>query len=307
MPSLGEKLRQARESQGRELSWFAEATRISERYLEAIEADDLGQLPRGFLSRSFVRQYARAVGIPDSEIAAELDRVSTAQQARSVTARRPREEVLGLHAVSHVIEGPGRQKRGILGTLATLVAALFVGAVLYAVWLYQQTAVPVEPVPAANAPAEVERPANVAEADVPAAQPEVTETGAPAISETESPRSGEDAPEPAATSEKGPLWFRLRAREETWVRVISGEKTLFVGILQADETRTFAGLDNASLRTGNAGGLEIVANGKDIGPIGPRGQIRIVTLTPEGSEIRAPEKKPLLTLPETQRGGADGS
>ena len=35
----------------------------------------------------------------------------------------------------------------------------------------------------------------------------------------------------------------------------------------------------------NAGGLEIQWNGKTIGPVGPRGQVRVVVFTPENFQI----------------------
>ncbi len=49
------------------------------------------------------------------------------------------------------------------------------------------------------------------------------------------------------------------------------------------------------LLIGNAGGLDVSLNGKPIGPIGPRGQVRIVELTPNGFQIvqRKPPTEPL--------------
>jgi hypothetical protein len=42
------------------------------------------------------------------------------------------------------------------------------------------------------------------------------------------------------------------------------------------------------VRVGNAGGLAVSLNGKPLGEIGPRGQIRTVELTSAGSEILTP-------------------
>jgi hypothetical protein len=36
---------------------------------------------------------------------------------------------------------------------------------------------------------------------------------------------------------------------------------------------------------GNAAGVDVIADGKSIGPIGPPGQVRFVLLTPEGPQI----------------------
>jgi cytoskeleton protein RodZ len=60
--SIGEKLRLAREARGIALREISEQTRISIRYLEAIEADDYKRLPGGIFNRSFIRAYAKFVG-----------------------------------------------------------------------------------------------------------------------------------------------------------------------------------------------------------------------------------------------------
>ena len=60
--SIGEKLRLARETRGIALRDISEMTRISMRYLEAIETDDYRRLPGGIFNRSFIRAYAKFVG-----------------------------------------------------------------------------------------------------------------------------------------------------------------------------------------------------------------------------------------------------
>src|SRR6185436_3464318 len=59
--SNGEKLRLAREARGIALREISEQTRISIRYLEAIETDDYKRLPGGIFNRSFIRAYAKFI------------------------------------------------------------------------------------------------------------------------------------------------------------------------------------------------------------------------------------------------------
>lgn len=66
-PSLGEQLRRAREARSISLREIAEQTRISMRFLEAIEADDYRSLPGGIFNRSFIKSYARHIGFDDRE------------------------------------------------------------------------------------------------------------------------------------------------------------------------------------------------------------------------------------------------
>src|SRR5918999_1004852 len=64
-PSFGEQLRLAREARGISLREISEQTRISTRYLEAIEADDYKRLPGGIFNRSFIKAYAKQIGFDE--------------------------------------------------------------------------------------------------------------------------------------------------------------------------------------------------------------------------------------------------
>jgi cytoskeleton protein RodZ len=65
--SIGEKLRLAREARGIALRDISEQTRISIRYLEAIEGDDYRRLPGGIFNRSFIRAYAKFIGYDEHD------------------------------------------------------------------------------------------------------------------------------------------------------------------------------------------------------------------------------------------------
>ncbi|HKP46654.1 MAG TPA: helix-turn-helix domain-containing protein [Pyrinomonadaceae bacterium] len=65
--TIGEQLRLAREQRGIPLREISDQTRISVRYLEAIETNDYKRLPGGIFNRSFVKAYARYVGYDEKE------------------------------------------------------------------------------------------------------------------------------------------------------------------------------------------------------------------------------------------------
>src|SRR5256885_11949497 len=65
--SIGEKLRLERETRGIALRDISEQTRISMRYLEAIETDDYRRLPGGIFNRSFIRAYAKFIGYNEAK------------------------------------------------------------------------------------------------------------------------------------------------------------------------------------------------------------------------------------------------
>src|SRR5207237_56183 len=70
MKSVGEKLRRERIDHGIDLATLSSLTRISQRYLQAIETGNIDELPSGFFYRSFVRQYASALGLDTGEMEA---------------------------------------------------------------------------------------------------------------------------------------------------------------------------------------------------------------------------------------------
>ena len=63
--NIGEQLRQAREGRGIPLREISDQTRISMHYLEAIESNDYKRLPGGIFNRSFIRAYAKFVGVDE--------------------------------------------------------------------------------------------------------------------------------------------------------------------------------------------------------------------------------------------------
>jgi cytoskeletal protein RodZ len=67
MSSFGKDLRKARLSRGIALEDITAITKISPRYLEALEADKFAQLPGGILSKGIVRGYAEAAGLDRNE------------------------------------------------------------------------------------------------------------------------------------------------------------------------------------------------------------------------------------------------
>jgi cytoskeletal protein RodZ len=72
MSSFGGNLKRERELRGVSLQEIAEATKISLRFLQALEEDRLGVLPGGLFPRSFVRQYARHLGLDAEKLVAEF-------------------------------------------------------------------------------------------------------------------------------------------------------------------------------------------------------------------------------------------
>ena len=71
-PSVGERLRAAREEKGFSLEDIASETRIPLRHLESLEAADWDKLPAPTYTIGFAKNYAGAIGLDKAEIAEQL-------------------------------------------------------------------------------------------------------------------------------------------------------------------------------------------------------------------------------------------
>jgi len=56
------------------LEQIADSTKISLRFLRAIEAEEFAKLPGGIFSTSYLRQYAAAIGYDEVELLTHFDR-----------------------------------------------------------------------------------------------------------------------------------------------------------------------------------------------------------------------------------------
>ena len=70
--SFGAQLRQRRERQQIALTSIAEQTKINLSLLEALERDDVSHWPAGIFRRSFIRAYARTIGLDPDVVVREF-------------------------------------------------------------------------------------------------------------------------------------------------------------------------------------------------------------------------------------------
>ena len=115
-------MRLARETRGIALRDISEETRISMRYLEAIETDDYRRLPGGIFNRSFIRAYAKHIGYDEQQA---LEEYSAMMHERGESA----DEVPVKPRRSLVYTEDGNQSRS---PLVTILLAVIILAVLSA-------------------------------------------------------------------------------------------------------------------------------------------------------------------------------
>jgi len=264
MTSIGETLRRERLQQGLDLQQLSKTTKIGTRMLQAMEQNDFSKLPGGVFTRSFIRQYAVALGLQATALDEQLAHLqSTAEEpAKSDT----RKDVIteGSH-YSLSDYNSARNSSSLWMSLVWVVLAIAVGGAVY----YAMN----RPPATASAPA---RPAS----PPPSAAPTPLPTAAV-------------VPEPAPSG--SPVQVVLTAKETAWVSITVDGKSQYVGDMKTDEKRTIQANDRVKLVAGNAGALEVSLNGKPVDPIGPKGQVRVVEFTPAGAHVvpRTPKPAPL--------------
>jgi cytoskeleton protein RodZ len=294
MTSVGKLFRTERETQGREIAEIAEELCITQRYLRAIEEDDLKSLPGVFFYKSFVKQYAALLGMDEKRLIPAVEVLTASAEPLPLPGADPRYGAKAQDALSNdplpgllcseravreldpILEDTNRRyfsDRRIGMSIAGLAAVLLVCSGFYAWWnkLPQSTAL--------SAPPRIE------------SSPSVPVKA----SQVRSDPGHADAPTVSVTTTTGAdgvnrLVLNLSATEETWLSITSDGKQIFSGVLQPSQTKTLTTPEVAKMRVGNAGGLDVRWNGKSIGPIGPRGQVRVVLFTPEKFEIVGPSQ-----------------
>jgi cytoskeletal protein RodZ len=272
MSSVGEMLRAERLRKNLSLEQIAGETKINSHLLDAIERNQFDRLPRGVFAKSFVRQYARYLGLDEEELAAEVQRAMDPGADLPGFAVVPAERVFKVPKVPQW-EGAGhRPNSSALPSLAMLLAVMLICSGFYAWWQ--------------NSRRSAVRPA--AKTAMPALKPAVPAPLTPAVTHSQEPPP-QTSPV-ASTTPAATLHVSLTADESTWVRAWADGKEVMTATLEPNLIKTVDAMGEVRLRTGNAGALQITLNGKPVGSAGPKGQIRTVTLTAQGIQILVPPK-----------------
>ncbi len=256
MESVGQQLRSARLRFGLTLDDISAKTRINLKCIQAIESDDIGQISSAFFYKSFVRQIAQAVGLDYTSLTAQVQKAASyfPEPIMPGQAGAPvRPDVPGLR--------PQRtRKLRWLTSVGSLVLLLVVCSNMYDAWQKSRW-----------------HPQGPSQEKI-SLSDQISSEGQPETSKSHSPLQNERPASPVVDSVR----VELSALESTWLSVAADGKQIFSGTLQASETKTLEGRQTARVRTGNAGGVEVIFNGKTIGRLGREGEVRTVIFTKDG-------------------------
>jgi cytoskeleton protein RodZ len=268
MTSVGSILRKERESQGRAIAEIATELCLTQRYLRAIEEDDTAGVPGLFFYKNFARQYAAILGIDRGLILPALDAIQAPEDAPA----RP-----AISVPNRLVQATNRRHIPDISmgwSVVGLVVVLLGCSGIYAWWKRVPQA------PAAVAVVQHMAPVAMVRTYAPPVQPEAQPEAQPVAQPV--------AQTAVQTGEASSVVLKLSATERTWLSISSDGKEIFAGILQPSESKTLTGLDRATMKVGNAGGIDVLWNGKSISPLGTRGQVLTIKITPQDFEIVPP-------------------
>jgi hypothetical protein len=245
MQSVGKRLSQARVAQGQTLEAISAGTRITIKNLAAIESDDLAKISSPFIYRSFVRQYAEAL---------KLDYAAMAAEVRTASHSIPEPLMPGQvdfvpARTGTVIQPHVRRDFRWMYPVAALILVVVACSSLYGLYRHEP----------------VEQHQRVSPIVLAAPRPQIVTPAAVVTPKIDSA-----------------VHLELSATEPTWLSLTSDGKSAYNGMLEAATTKVLDSHDKARVRMGNAGGVNVLFNGKALGALGKRGQVRTIEFTAAG-------------------------
>jgi transcriptional regulator with XRE-family HTH domain len=259
--SLGTALRTARESAGLSVEQISADTRIRATLIRDLESDRFESSGAPVYARGHVRAIAHAIGVDETPyLALFAKQVGGTDEPFPVPAPPPvipaaRGPLAPLEPM-HVPTAARPERRG-PNWMAAGSAALGVLVVLFVIGQ-------------ANKP-----PGGAVDEPTIAGASSVPTPPAKAIG----PTKNLTAQRPATTG--ADLRVRLLGGD-SWVSVRNGAATLFEGVLRNGTIRDFKDAKQLRLIVGNAGAVNIVCSGRDLGPAGGQGKVRRFTCNADG-------------------------
>jgi cytoskeleton protein RodZ len=293
--TLGKYLRRERELRKISLRELSKNTRVREHLLTAIEEDRHDLLPSPTFVKGFLNAYAKYIGLDANEIILRYQRGLTGPQETGPDVNPEKE--------------PGRTVKHRWIVRGSIVGGVIVVGLIVSYLFFLQPSGPrVEPLPVPPA----EKAAEKESQEPPPASPQIAEAPSPQkaippappqIVGTNPPQKGIPAtpipvPAPAPPLSigtnlppKGKTFsLQLKAVELTWMSVKTDNQTEREMMLRPGETIPLEAVHQIYILLGNAGGLDLIRNGKTLERFGKSGEVVALTFTPEGLDVKRIEK-----------------
>ncbi|KAA0252916.1 MAG: helix-turn-helix domain-containing protein [Acidobacteria bacterium] len=266
---FGEELRRERELREVSREQLVTATRVSMRQVEALESGRFELLPAKVFSRGFVRAISLHLGMDAERTAAAFSHVYDAWSAEQ-EAKAEREWTAS--GQFRALSRPRRTvsvKTSAVGLSAAAVIALLTGAAAF--WKSraseQAPAAPARAVADAATPgtgaASLSLPPEIAAETIALAPAEATLAQEPSLL----PASAQ------TTSAAAGRTLTLTFHDDCWTEVTMDGKVAAAELCRKGTVREFSGAQRFTLTLGNAGGVGVALDGRELPPVGGAGQV----------------------------------
>jgi cytoskeleton protein RodZ len=318
MNELGQMLCQTRESQGISLAEAEAQTRIRQKFIAAMEAEEWDLLPNEVTTRGFLRKYASYLGL-EEEIVLQRFQARGKTAAPQPVIAAPVEREADYRPIEMDLSSAPRRTIpwGWIGAAVVLLA--LAGVALY-IYFYQPSfisnllslprtlpspgdVIALEPTATSTVTLEINR-----VTATPTALPEATATPTPAPAEAAQP--AETTPATAVTEATptaetpaiqpvGQMKFDLAVLARSWARVVVDDSLALEAVMEPGELRSWEARDSIILRSGNAAGLQVILNGQTLPPLGgPSEVIEIQWRLVDGQIVQStPTARPPTATP----------
>jgi cytoskeleton protein RodZ len=256
---VGELLRKKREELGKDLRDISKTLKIGYSYLKAIEDEDFKKLPEEVYVKGYIREYAEILHIdPDIAIKAYIQQISPPRAENKETIEK------------EVVQTKRLKIKHLLIPLLLLFLVITIAFIIF---------------PSSRGKKEAPQSRIENEEEVP---PPITSPPAKAKKEMLPPRVGtkKEKPLPPAGIEKENMLkakinlhtLEVFATDTAWILITVDKTSTRDMILKKGDSVKLQAKEGFSLKIGNAGGVRLIFDGKNIGKIGETGQVITVNL-----------------------------
>jgi cytoskeletal protein RodZ len=238
---LGDILREKRESLNLTVEEVARITKLKKSTIVTLEKGDYKELQEAVYIRGFLKIYASLLGLDYRDLSPLLDRELK---------------------LAGKLEEEAEERRIQVPLLFTSIIAFILIVILIVVFVFHWN------------PKSIIFRTERQSPKIESVQPGKTELQKefPSVEKTTPESKTPEAIPPKVQKEKEVL-VEIRGLDYSWLRVTVDDKKVFEGFLKSGESYSWKGKERITIRTGNAGGISIRVNGRDLGTLGKKGEV----------------------------------
>ncbi|NLA23127.1 MAG: DUF4115 domain-containing protein [Candidatus Marinimicrobia bacterium] len=249
MATFYEILKQSREAQGLTIEQISSRTKISKEIITAIECGDLRILPKTYM-RLFLKAYSQELNLDPEAILKNFEELLGEPVE---TPAVPDNNIKPSLPISQKPEKPitvKKQNRNFSTVIIVFVILVFLIAVLRQVLMDEKKT--------------------------------SSNTALPKITPTDTTQTIPPSPDLEVAVPKSELNLTITTKDSCWVRIVTDNRTTFEATLPPLYKKEMIAKEQFDMQIGRPASINLVLNGKDLGPVGIPGIPTRLIITKDG-------------------------